>query len=400
MEQLLLQLNTAAPNDEIRLLAKKISNEWHRSQRTIFPIGIPDVDRAILESVDDLTLIRICSVNHYLRELHSESFWERRCKNNHYTDLDNYLLPGETYKSLYPLVVASRKEKKVNQNDSNADLKLIKEIICKGYAPLINNLSAISSPVSALILAAKNNKGEISGNLFLVYYSYIFTQEYSGGSGRMRLLKTLVNKEVITAFVHNMSPESLTLFIKHSLANIYIIYIREREKFIKHLFIAFINDANIEAMKIILPHIQSNKVFKYFMKSKLLTFCLHGYVSDSLNQKEKDFLLEVFFIRKEDMFSYSSNLFFPVLINDLLSWKLPFLQGSISGEIIDYYRMVIGEMMKISFELINTNIFLQLYPLRIYLRFFIKGIINTHNVDHLLVRELIEHRFVYKDDIK
>ena len=397
MEQLLLQLNTAAPNDEIRLIAKKISNEWYLSQRKIFPIGIPDIDREILELVDDQTLIRACSVNHYLRELHHESFWEMRSKNKYFSYLDNYLLPGETYKSLYPLIVASIIKKKLDHNDSNADLKLIKEIICKGYTPLINNLSNISNPVSALILAAKNNKGEISGNIFLRYSSSIVTQERCYNR-RILAFETLVNKEVITAFVHNMSPEELTLFIKDSLANIYI---REREKFIKCLFIAFINDANIEAMKTILPYIPSNKVNSCISKSQYLINSIYYYDDEDTTKKERDFILEIFFLTgKEMFFSFGARIYSPVLINDLLLYKLPLSSQTITREIIDYCKMVVEKMMTLSLESIKPIVFTFLYPLREHLMTLIIEIINSNNVDHLLVEELIKHKFVHKEDIK
>lgn len=422
MEKLLLQLSAAAaPNTEISLLAEKINNEWTLSQRKVFPTGIPDIDRAILDLISGLNLVRTCSVNHYLQELHNESFWERKFKSGRpdyglspgetyqsaeYSwekehrygclDLNNYLLPGETYRSLYPLVVASKKMRP-KFREGTPDLKLRNEIICKGYFPLINNLE-ILEPDSALILAAKNNSGKISANIFTRHEECVMKHERDSESTYG--YKASINEEIVNVFINNMSSEELAIFIELTSDAHYWYRTQFRTRFLECLFLASIDNINIGAMETILPHIDSEQMYKDFLNGASFSFYLDGYVNDSLNQKEKDFFLGLFFIKGEVMFTYTPDLFSPQLINDLLLLKLPSLIQPVPENIIYYYIRVVGKMMIIPFKFINLIIFPTLYPFRAYLRQFIGEIIDKYDVDYLLVKELIKYRFIYKSDTK
>lgn len=351
-----------------------MQNKFNNLQSYVFPIGIPDIDREILQLVDDLTLIRICSINHYLRELHPDSFWEKRSKDNYNCDLDKYLYIDENYQSVYPLIIAS-----FGKNNNNK-IQLINEIIIRGFVPLFNNLpiNFISDPVSAFIIAGENNRVEILISIISKYDKKIVTRT------RNRLD---VNKKALNA-LQKMSTDALIEFSKVFTINNPS---REKDKLLKSIFTESINYTNIEVTKNLLPYISSRKVLSSF-NNNFFPKCLKNY--DNISLKEQNLLIEILYYDKE-IFSDVADIFSPSLINDLLLRKLP-LVNPISEETIDYYKIIITEMIKMSWNLINETTFLQLRPLRQYLRNFIGELITKHYVDEFLIEKLIKHKFLYK----
>ena len=144
----------------------------------------------------------------------------------------------------------------------------------------------ISYPVNAFILAAENNKPEILNKILFKYDYTIFGKFIN---------KRIVNEKIVDSLIRTTSLEYLAIFIKLMFSSFK--YDNWKIKMLlKKLFIASINDTNIETMKTILPYIPPNKLFRYFCKSQKFINCLHRYDCKHFTTKERNFILEIFLL--------------------------------------------------------------------------------------------------------